>query len=111
MSPLRKKLIAGNWKMNKTSADGVALVQEIVAAAGYVAILVVNVVGHRGLVAPYGGAFGRLGTNPICIAVPGPTPETPFVLDMATSKVAVGKLRVAQLLCGAGCWGARGAAG
>jgi triosephosphate isomerase len=34
MSPLRKKLIAGNWKMNKTSADGVALVQEIVAAAG-----------------------------------------------------------------------------
>ena len=69
---------------------------EIVAAAGYVAILVVNVVGHRGLVAPYGGAFGRLGTNPICIAVPGPTPETPFVLDMATSKVAVGKLRVAM---------------
>jgi triosephosphate isomerase len=30
----RKKLIAGNWKMNKTSADGVALVKEIVAAAG-----------------------------------------------------------------------------
>ena len=31
---LRKKLIAGNWKMNKTSADAVALVQEIVAAVG-----------------------------------------------------------------------------
>ncbi|ACB77099.1 triose-phosphate isomerase [Opitutus terrae] len=30
----RKKLIAGNWKMNKTPADGVALVKEIVAAAG-----------------------------------------------------------------------------
>jgi triosephosphate isomerase len=30
----RTKLIAGNWKMNKTSADGVALVKEIVAAAG-----------------------------------------------------------------------------
>lgn len=69
---------------------------EIVAAAGLVAILVVNVVGHRGLVAPHGGAFGRLGTNPVCIAIPGPTPQTPFVLDMATSKVAVGKLRVAQ---------------
>lgn len=26
---LRKKLIAGNWKMNKTPADGVALVKEI----------------------------------------------------------------------------------
>ena len=35
-----------------------------------------------------GGAEGRLGTNPICIAVPGPTAETPFILDMATSKVA-----------------------
>ena len=30
----RKKLIAGNWKMNKTSADGVALAREIVAAVG-----------------------------------------------------------------------------
>ena len=31
---LRKKLIAGNWKMNKTSADAVGLVQELVAAVG-----------------------------------------------------------------------------
>lgn len=30
----RKKLIAGNWKMNKTSADGVTLVADIVAAVG-----------------------------------------------------------------------------
>jgi triosephosphate isomerase len=30
----RKKLIAGNWKMNKTPADGVALAKELVAAAG-----------------------------------------------------------------------------
>jgi len=30
----RKKLIAGNWKMNKTSSDAVALVQEIVSAIG-----------------------------------------------------------------------------
>ncbi len=30
----RKKLIAGNWKMNKTAADGVALTSEIVAATG-----------------------------------------------------------------------------
>jgi triosephosphate isomerase len=30
----RKKIIAGNWKMNKTSADGVALAQDIVAAVG-----------------------------------------------------------------------------
>lgn len=31
---IRKKLIAGNWKMNKTSADGVALVRDIVAEVG-----------------------------------------------------------------------------
>lgn len=30
----RRKLIAGNWKMNKTSADAVALVTEIVATIG-----------------------------------------------------------------------------
>lgn len=35
MNP-RKKLIAGNWKMNKTSSDAVALVGEIAAAAGKV---------------------------------------------------------------------------
>jgi len=31
---LRKKLIAGNWKMNKTSAEAAELSREIVAAAG-----------------------------------------------------------------------------
>ncbi len=30
----RKKLIAGNWKMNKTPADGVALVRDLVTAIG-----------------------------------------------------------------------------
>jgi triosephosphate isomerase len=30
----RKKLIAGNWKMNKVSADAVALARELVAAVG-----------------------------------------------------------------------------
>ncbi len=30
----RKKLIAGNWKMNKTSADGAALARELVLAVG-----------------------------------------------------------------------------
>ncbi|MDO8541719.1 MAG: triose-phosphate isomerase [Opitutaceae bacterium] len=31
---LRKKVIAGNWKMNKTPADGAVLVRDIVAAVG-----------------------------------------------------------------------------
>ena len=32
---IRKKLIAGNWKMNKTAADGVSLTREILAELGY----------------------------------------------------------------------------
>ncbi|HXN35374.1 MAG TPA: triose-phosphate isomerase, partial [Opitutaceae bacterium] len=31
---IRKKLIAGNWKMNKTSADAAALAREIVVGLG-----------------------------------------------------------------------------
>jgi triosephosphate isomerase len=31
---IRKKLIAGNWKMNKTAAEGAALTKEIVAEVG-----------------------------------------------------------------------------
>ena len=31
---IRKKLIAGNWKMNKTSADAVSLAHELVTAVG-----------------------------------------------------------------------------
>ena len=31
---IRKKVIAGNWKMNKTAADGVVLTKEIVEAVG-----------------------------------------------------------------------------
>src|SRR3954470_15440854 len=30
----RKKLIAGNWKMNKTNTDAVALVNDLVAVIG-----------------------------------------------------------------------------
>ncbi|RXK55992.1 triose-phosphate isomerase [Oleiharenicola lentus] len=31
---IRRKLIAGNWKMNKTAADGVALIKDITAEIG-----------------------------------------------------------------------------
>jgi uncharacterized oxidoreductase len=63
-------------------------------AAGLVSIHFVNVVGF-GRIAPYGGSDGRLGTNPLCIAVPGYGKTGSILLDMATSKLAVGKVRVA----------------
>ena len=66
---------------------------EQAVAQGLISINFVNVI-SRAIVAPYGGADARFGTNPLCIAIPLPG-EAPFVLDMATSAVAQGKVRVA----------------
>jgi uncharacterized oxidoreductase len=61
---------------------------------GLVSINFVNVI-SRAIVAPYGGADARFGTNPVCIGIPIPG-RAPFLLDMATSAVAQGKVRVAH---------------
>ena len=50
-------------------------------------------VGSANHVAPFGGTSLLLGTNPIAVAVPSTDPE-PFVLDMATTVAAVGKIKV-----------------
>ena len=65
------------------------------AAAGYASLHMVNVIGHPPLVAAYGGAEARFGTNPFCAAVPGRDGRPGFLLDMATSIIAGGKARVA----------------
>lgn len=69
---------------------------ELCAAAGLISLHFVNVTGHRPLVAPHRGRDARLMTNPVCIALPAAEPERPIILDMATSGVALGKVRVAQ---------------
>lgn len=66
---------------------------EQAAAAGLVSIHFVNVI-SRAIVAPWAGADARFGTNPFTIGIPLPG-EPPFILDMATSAVAQGKIRVA----------------
>ena len=68
---------------------------EMAVAARLVSIHFVNVTGHPPLVAPYRGSHARFGTNPICIGVPGTSRHEPFLLDMATSVIALGKVRVA----------------
>ena len=68
---------------------------EMAVAAGLVSMHFVNVTGHPPLVAPYRGSHGRFATNPICIGVPGTARHEPFLLDLATGLVAVGKVRVA----------------
>lgn len=67
---------------------------EMAIDQGLVSIHFVNVISFA-RVAAHGGADGRFGTNPVCIGIPL-AGEPPFVLDMATSAVAQGKLRVAH---------------
>jgi hydroxycarboxylate dehydrogenase B len=62
--------------------------------AGVVSMHFVNVVSEPA-VAPFGGTRARLGTNPFAVGIPregGP----PIVVDFATSRWAVGKVRVAM---------------
>ncbi len=46
-------------------------------------------------IAPTGGTKTILGTNPLCFAFPGSESNDPIVLDMATTVVARGKVRLA----------------
>jgi uncharacterized oxidoreductase len=69
---------------------------EIVAKSGLVSVHFVNGVSGPPAVAPYRGREGRFSTNPICIAVPGTAATAPIILDFATSRIALGKVRVAH---------------
>jgi hydroxycarboxylate dehydrogenase B len=69
---------------------------ELASAAGLVSLHFVNVTDHRALVAPFRGTDARFVTNPICIALPGTDRRPPILLDMATSAIAMGKVRVAK---------------
>jgi LDH2 family malate/lactate/ureidoglycolate dehydrogenase len=53
-------------------------------AAGQIGIVMCNA---SPIVPPWQGKQGRLGTNPICMSVPGP-----WLLDMATTTVAAGRI-------------------
>jgi uncharacterized oxidoreductase len=67
---------------------------EMACAEGLVSIHFVNVA-HSLLVAPFGGAERRMGTDPVAIGVPCPGGDD-FLLDFATSTVAEGKCLVAK---------------
>src|SRR5204862_3320505 len=69
---------------------------ELASGAGLVSLHFVNVTDHRAVVAPFRGTDARFVTNPICIALPGTDRQPPLLLDMATSAIAMGKVRVAK---------------
>ena len=62
------------------------------AHAGLIGIVMCNA---SPAVPPWQGLEPRLGTNPICMAVPGDGPH-PWLLDMATTTVAMGKVYAAS---------------
>ena len=65
----------------------------LAAEAGMVGIIAVNDGGGGQRVAPYGGIAGRLSTNPLAVGLPTGT-ATPVILDMSTSIVAEGQVRL-----------------
>ncbi len=69
---------------------------EYCADHGMVSMHYVNVVGHDPMVVAFGGRDRRFITNPYCCAVPRPDGHH-VVLDMATTTVAAGKVRVAHM--------------
>ncbi|GAA1698036.1 Ldh family oxidoreductase [Streptomyces yatensis] len=65
---------------------------EYLAGRGLICVALTT---SEALVHPYGGRGALLGTNPIAIGVPA-VPE-PFVLDMATSEISMGKIHAHAL--------------
>ncbi len=66
----------------------------LASAEGMIAMITADSGRSPKHVAPFGGAKARLGTNPICFAIPSNL-EGPLVFDMATSAAAAGKINVA----------------
>lgn len=91
----RKQGVAVHGLRNTHHIGRVGAYGELAAAEGLLSVHFVN--GNSGppRVSPFLGREGRMSTNPICIAVPGTKTTKPIILDFATSRIALGKVRVA----------------
>jgi L-2-hydroxycarboxylate dehydrogenase (NAD+) len=69
-----------------------AFIAERATARGMAGIVMANA---SAAIAPTGGAKAVFGTNPIALGVPGPAGAPPVVLDMATSQISRGRIRLA----------------
>lgn len=92
----KKHGVAVNGLRNAHHIGRVGTYGEIAAREGMVALHFVNVASGPPPVAPFRGREGRFLTNPVCIAIPGTASNEPILLDFATSRVAMGKVRVAH---------------
>lgn len=69
---------------------------EIIGQRGMAGMVAVNDNGALQIVAPPGGREGRTSTNPVAFGIPLPDSDV-FSLDISTSAVAVGKIRLAWI--------------
>jgi hydroxycarboxylate dehydrogenase B len=92
----RKHGIAVHALRNAHHIGRVGTYGEMCAAEGLVSVHFVNGIGTAPIVAPFNGREPRYTTNPICIGVPGTAKTPAIILDFATSRLAVGKIRVAH---------------
>lgn len=79
---------------NASHLGRIGIFGERCAEEGLISMHYVNVVGHDPLVVAFGGRDRRFVTNPFCCTVPRDDGNH-VVLDMATTTVAAGKVRVA----------------
>jgi LDH2 family malate/lactate/ureidoglycolate dehydrogenase len=78
---------------NSNHCGAMAFYSMMMADAGYVGYCATNA---GILMTPFGGAKNLVGVNPFAFAVPAGQPF-PFVLDMATSMTAMGKVNMARI--------------
>lgn len=80
---------------SSSHAGRIGTYAEQAAAENLIGVAMVNNHGGGHSVTPFGGVERRLSTNPMAFGFPTSDAKKPFVLDMATSMVASGKLRIA----------------
>lgn len=91
----KQSQVAATTIVQQSHIGRVAAYPLMAAREGMIAIMTADSGRGPKAVAPFGGREPRLGTNPICIAVPSALAE-PMVVDMATSAVAAGKINLAK---------------
>ena len=91
----KKSNVAATTILRQSHVGRVGAYPIMAAREGMIAIMTADSGRSPKAVAPFGGAVARLGTNPIAIAMPSDL-AAPFCLDMATSAVAVGKIKLAE---------------
>src|SRR6201985_1513554 len=92
----KKHGVAVNGLRNAHHIGRVGTYGEIAARAGMVALHFVNVASGAPGVAPFRGREGRSLPTRVCVATPPPESNEPILLDFATSRAALGKVRVAH---------------